>query len=431
MIWNLMGNEYIYSVLTKVLTITINILQSIILARYFGPTFKGSYTYINSIVAIASIVLTYGMQEAYPHLRIKYKKEKIYDLYLSTILIAYLIYFIISTVIVMCVPVRLEIKIIIALVPLFGYSMVVEYIELIENPNLRNKWWTLIYLLNLGVLFFLWLFVECNLYIVACVLAIPPLLKSIIYTYQLGFKLCFSSDNIRLYIELVKIGFFPMIALLLTTLNYQIDVIMLKNFQYITAAEIGIYSISISVADKIVLIPDSLKGILASKLTKGADEREVAKVCRLSLSVSILIGLFFILFGKVGITILYGKAYSSAYTAMCISSVGAVLIGYFKLIGQYNIVKKKQILNVIMLLISVGCNIIFNLILIPQYGVNGAAVATSAGHIICGIVFIFWFSSNKKISVGDLIFIQKSDIRVVKKMHKRGEKYNNDYKNIE
>ena len=65
----------------------------------------------------------------------------------------------------------------------------------------------------------------------------------------------------------MKIGFFPMLALLMTTLNYRIDVLILKSYPQITSSQLGVYSIGISLADKIVLIPDTLKGILASKLS--------------------------------------------------------------------------------------------------------------------------------------------------------------------
>ena len=40
-------NEYIYSVLTKVLTFIIGILQSVLIARYLGAELKGINAYIN------------------------------------------------------------------------------------------------------------------------------------------------------------------------------------------------------------------------------------------------------------------------------------------------------------------------------------------------------------------------------------------------
>ena len=97
-----------------------------------------------------------------------------------------------------------------------------------------------------------------------------PLFKSVYFTYKLHFNFSLKYIHKELIVELLKFGFFPMLALLLTSLNYKIDIIMLNMSRNITMAQIGVYSIGVALADKTVYIPDAVKEILLSKLAKGS-----------------------------------------------------------------------------------------------------------------------------------------------------------------
>ena len=237
--------------------------------------------------------------------------------------------------------------------------------------------------------------------------------------YTLKPRLLLDKQTWKLAPQLVKFGILPMIALLMTTLNYRIDVLMLRGYESVSLAMIGAYSIGISLSEKIALFPDALMGILASKLSKGADEREVAKVCRVSFLVSTLLCICVVVFGKLAIKILYGVEYMVAYSIICITAVGCLFIGYYKLIAQYNIIQAKQIRNVILLSISVLTNVICNLIFIPQYGIDGAAIGSCVGHMLCGLATMAWFSKKANVSLPKLFAVQKEDISYLQKFASR------------
>ena len=120
------------------------------------------------------------------------------------------------------------------------------------------------------------------------------------------------------------------------------------------------------------------------------------------------------MFGPWLINLFYGQAYAGAYKVIIITAVGVIFIGYFKLIAQYNIVNGKQVRNVIMLSIAIVVDVIGNLILIPPMGIYGAAIATSIGNCVCGIVFVVYFSKLIGIPVKDMFFIKKGDLVVLK-----------------
>ena len=414
----LVKNEYIFSVLAKFLTIAIGLVQSVLLARYLGSELKGMYTYVSSITSICSIVITFGMHQAYPYLRKKYGKEAIYQDYFNLIYILYAIYMIIALFLALFVFDNFEIQIATILIPLLGYSNIMGYACLIETPNKRNALWTVICFLEILFIGGLMIFTHRNMLWMVSILLFVDTLRSVVFTATLHVPIRIHKGLFLMWKELMKIGFFPMLALLMTTLNYRIDVLILKSYPQITSSQLGVYSIGISLADKIVLIPDTLKGILASKLSKGAEDSEVARVSRLCFWVSLGMCAAILLFGKWGVNFLYGSEYAGAYAVIAISALGSVIIGYFKLISQYNIINKKQVNNVIMLSVSIAINVALNLIFVPLWGINGSAFSTCIAHLVCGIVFVIYFSKKTKIKAREMIVLQTGDIKTLKNLLK-------------
>ena len=303
----------------------------------------------------------------------------------------------------------LELRAASILIPIMGYANVVGYVCLIERPNRRNSWWTVITVIDFLIIVVLWRITMSSFAWAVFILIFADVIKAVVYTIDLHVKPQFIRNSFPFFKELIGYGFFPMLALLMTTLNYRIDVLMLKQYSYISAAQIGIYSIGISFAEKIVLVPDTLAGILASKLAKGANENEVVKILRISFWASLFMCMVLLLLGGWAIPFLYGSEYTGSFNVLALSAIGSLFIGYFKLISQYNIIHKKQVYNVVMLSAAIVVDVIGNLALVPIWGINGAALATGLGNLVCGAVFVCWFAKKANVSVSKMIVPQKED----------------------
>ena len=408
-------NEYLFSIITRFFVIAISMLQSIVVARYLGASLKGTSAYISSIASIGAIVVTFGMHQAYPFFRNKYGKDSFYNKYVNItyfIFLCYLIFAILLSIAVLDTP---ELRAASVLIPIMGYANVVGYVCLIERPNRRNCWWTFITVIDFLVVVILWCTTASSFAWAVFILIFADALKAVVYTIDLHVKPQFIRDSFPFFKELIGYGFFPMLALLMTTLNYRIDVLMLKQYSYISVAQIGIYSIGISFAEKIVLVPDTLAGILASKLAKGSNENEVVKISRISFWASLFMCMVFLLLGEWAIPFLYGSEYTGSFNVLALSAIGSLFIGYFKLISQYNIIHKKQIYNVMMLSVAIVVDVIGNLALIPIWGINGAALATGLGNLVCGAVFVCWFAKKASVPVTKMIVPQKEDFLLLTK----------------
>lgn len=415
---SLLKNEYIFSLVSKVLMVVVGLAESALLARYLGAELRGSLAYIYSMSSTVYLLMTLGIYTAYPFMRKKDPRpvKQLIDEFMTVVSILFLIYFVV------CVGAGLffldtdeSICYILLLLPFMGYDKVVTFVFMVENPNRTNYISLLTNVVQCLFLVVCWLFsskmlvVGVGFYVLGC------LVRSVYFSRKLSFVLDANLFNLSLLWEYVKFGFFPMAALLLTTLNYRLDVIMLSHYSFISLSQIGIYSIGMGLSEKCLLIPDAMKEVLLSKLAKGRDVDEVAKVMRICFLASLLTALAIQISGGFIIDILYGKEYEGAEMMTYISVWGTTCMVFFKMICQYNVIQHRQHLNVFFLLASIATNFILNILLIPYWGISGAAVATVVGYLVSSSMFLFYFKTVSGIALSKMIFIQKEDFAFIKK----------------
>lgn len=409
------NNDYLFSVIVKVLGLFIGIILSVLTARYFGSELKGVTAVIENNTTLYAIFLGLGIYQAYPFFR--KQNPGIYHEYLNNVSTLFVIYEIIA-VMVACVMFHYEINTYLAvsiiLMPIEVYIKQLNYVVLIENPRRRNMSSLIISLSEFVVILIFWVFFEATVATAiayfCCAIGFN-LILSFVNLRMSPFKLRFSVSKLW---ELIKFGFVPMLTYLCMTINYKIDIQMLELFDNVSYAQIGIYSVGVSLASKIWLIPDAIKDILLSKLVKGKKESEVARVIRISTLVCIVSIIGLIAVGKPLITLLYGKEYEETYYIMVMMLIGVLGMIFYKMVYSYNVAQGKRAINLIFLGTAAVTNVIGNLILIPNLGIYGAAITSIVSYNVCGICFLVYFHKVSKISFKEILVVQKSDITVIK-----------------
>jgi O-antigen/teichoic acid export membrane protein len=117
------------------------------------------------------------------------------------------------------------------------------------------------------------------------------------------------------------------------------------------------------------------------------------------------------------VTIVYSDAFSPSIGPLQVLLPGVVALSIWQLLHQDIAGRGKPILNVYVNLMAVVLNILLNLLLIPKYGITGAAWATSLSYCsaLLGAAFIYRRLTNNPLST---IFIpQYSDIRFYKQVY--------------
>ena len=413
----LFKNPYSFSLISKVFSVLVGFLFSIFQSRYLGAEIKGQVATVNSIVSITSIVFGFGILHSYAYFK-KTTKEDIMPVFLKIALLRLAVYGAVSAVSIALLHLSPKWIAVLIITPLLTYDGIISYITLIEVPNKKNGTDIVVNSLELLFLIILWLAAPPSFVIGVLIITIKDVSKALFFTCWWRKRFFVPSDSIWIWLpKIFRFGFFPMLALLMTTLNYRVDVLMLNG--KVTDAAIGVYSIGVLLAERIWMIPDAMKGVMVSNLVKGKDATETAYVIRICNTLCILIVLGIVALGKPFLDIVFGDEYKGAYQITVILLAGVFSMIYYKLIAAYNVAMGKQVISFVLLSIGVISNIVANWLLIPLYGIYGAGIASVISYAICSILFIVFFCRTTGISFTSMIIINKADYLHLKRRFKK------------
>jgi len=414
MLIRLFKNQYVSSLLTKGILVIVGIINSVLINRYLGPTLKGEYAYILNIINIVVLILNFGIYQSYPN----FKKRLYLDVqnkYFNLFVFQFLIYICVGFVASIMVG-SYSLSIILTLVPFMVLTKQLTFVAMIENFNLRNiiiLGNEIIYTLSLFVVF---LWVPKSYHYLLVLLYLKDIVTISVILIKFKFRVKLNKLDTGLLISSLKYGIFPMLSMLLITANYKIDIILLRWF--VDFEQIGYYTVGVGLANQLWIIPDAFKDVLFSRSAKNDSKKDIIIGIKINIFISIIILFVISNFGELIISFLYGVEFIEAYSVTVIIFIGIIPMILFKLINVDFVVNGKQKLSFVLLLISVVLNTLANLLLIPVFGIIGAAYASVLSYSVCGILFLLIFMNNYQISIKNIVFISNEEIDRIKSLYK-------------
>lgn len=424
MLKKLLKNDYTFSLVARVVCIIFGFIYTVLLSRYLGASLRGEYSIVQNYATLAAVLLSFGIYQAYPYFKKKNpdkdNQKKLYKNITSNILGLFLIYLFICIFIVIFIPINFRIKMVLLIIPTSYLYKQINYILLIENPRICNITDVILSIFDIVVVTLLMFFTKANVFYCFAFLTIDKIVYAFLPVRNLKINFLKNPPKVDKEIKkYIRYGFIPMITIILMTVNHKVDIIMLSLFKDISTADIGIYSLGVLLAEKVWMLPDTLTNILQSKLANGKEEDEVAKISRISFTVTAFSLILVAILGKPLISFAYGSEYSGAYQITLIILLGVLGMTFYKVIYSYNVVNGKRKLNFIFLSLSVIINVALNLIFISNYKTIGAAIASLIAFIFCGFIFLVSFSHDTGIKIVDMIFLKKGDIELLKSLLKK------------
>ena len=176
-------------------------------------------------------------------------------------------------------------------------------------------------------------------------------------------------------------------ALPLLFSSFLIDVVKWLDSWFIgffkTASEVGLYNVGLPTANLLIIIPTSLIVIFAPLITELYAKGKISEVKSISKLVSkwifflnIPIVAFLIIFSKQILGVVFGTEYIGSYMVVIILALGHIFYSLNHVpISVLQTIKRTKLIFFVFL-ISTIINIILNFILIPVYGIMGAAIGT-------------------------------------------------------
>jgi len=184
------------------------------------------------------------------------------------------------------------------------------------------------------------------------------------------------------------------VAMLGMIINWT-DFLMLGYFK--TSTVVGLYNAAVPLAHLIPLTLTSMAFIyvpIASQLYSqnliGEMKRTYQVLTKWIFSTSFPLFLLLFLFPQTILSFFFGAAYVQAATALKILSVGFIFHTFLGANGMTLLVMGKTRLLMWASLLAAGLNVILNIILIPQWGMTGAAIASLIAYFAVNV-----FNSTK------------------------------------
>jgi O-antigen/teichoic acid export membrane protein len=298
-----------------------------------------------------------------------------------------------------------------------SFSMLVSQVTMIgmvEFPTFRSLALIVIGFISVIFCFVTFTFLSQNLFYPIAILIIKDAI--LIVAILIKVKIVpnpFEIDG-KLLFETFKFGFLPMMTTLLLNINYKMDVIMLRQFE--ATAIVGIYSVGVTIADYVWLIPDSFKEVLFSRAAKSTSVSPFNTSIKLSLLITSLISVGILIFGKSVITFIYGIEFSNSFDVTIILLIGIPFMSFFKIISPLFVSQGKTKIYFFNLLIGVIINFILNYALIPIMSVRGAALATIVSQFVCGIFALYMYISLNSVHLSDVFILRKNEIDTIKSL---------------
>jgi O-antigen/teichoic acid export membrane protein len=202
---------------------------------------------------------------------------------------------------------------------------------------------------------------------------------------------------------------------ILQALNHRLDVFVVGFF--VGTAGVGHYLVGVNLAELAWWVPIALGTVLFPKVSAMDAEdnfRTSAAACRRTLAVTLfaIAGLFVV--AQPLIPVVYGADFGPSVTVFLILLPSGLLYTVHKVLGASLAANGKPQATLYAGLVSLPVTIGLNLLLIPAWGINGAALASNAAYAVNSAVVLALFLRVSGLRLRDALLFNREDFAAVR-----------------
>lgn len=194
-------------------------------------------------------------------------------------------------------------------------------------------------------------------------------------------------------------------------LHYRLDVYILALF--LPPAEVAFYVIATSLAEVVFYLPDAVGTVLFPKLSSEPEARIhllTAEVTRHTLAVTALAALGLLAAGTWLIPTVYGPAYRPAVAPFLVILPGVLAMTVYKVLTRNFTSRDRQQVSILAASLSLILNLVLNFLLIPRFGVVGAALASLLSYTASAVLLLLVFRHESKLPMRWILILHPGDL---------------------
>ncbi|TEU22664.1 MAG: hypothetical protein E3J21_00015 [Anaerolineales bacterium] len=216
--------------------------------------------------------------------------------------------------------------------------------------------------------------------------------------------------------ESVSLGFRGYLGNVVQFFNYRLDTFVVNYF--IGVANVGLYSIAVTGAELLWYIPQAVATILFPRTAAiGAEEAKLftPKVCRNTFLFTLMAALGLSVVGKPLILFIYGEAYAPSVMPLWLLMPGVVALSISKVLTSDLAGRGLLQYGAYSSAISLVATVVCDLLLIPRWGIAGAAVASSISYCITTFVVLFFYVRISGNGLAIVLIPRKEDMIIYRR----------------
>ena len=244
---------------------------------------------------------------------------------------------------------------------------------------------------------------------------VPVLILFIIYLKYARPTFSFTFlKNIQLK-HILNFSFLAYLANMFQFLSYRMDFWFIQY--YSGSKQLGFYSLSVNLAQLLWLLPQAVSSILISYSGSGDEQVAINQtniLSRISITILFCATIFLELSIHLIIPFLYGKEFEESVFTFQLLLIGIMPFSITTILASYFAGKGIIKINLYGSLLGFLICLVFDFLLIPSFGIKGAAFATICSYLFSTAFTVFVYLRKTKSSLSELLIITKTDVLMLK-----------------
>jgi O-antigen/teichoic acid export membrane protein len=201
---------------------------------------------------------------------------------------------------------------------------------------------------------------------------------------------------------------------ILQALNHRLDIFLVGYF--VGTAGVGYYLVGVNLAELAWWVPLALGTVLFPKVSAmGAEDNFMtsAKACRRTLAVTAVASIGLLVVAHPMIPVVYGGDFAPSADVFMILLPSGMLYTVHKVLTSSLAANGRPQSSLYAGLISLPATIGLNVLLVPAWGIKGAAVASDVAYAINAAAVLVLFLRASRLPLKDVLLFNAEDLEAV------------------
>lgn len=195
--------------------------------------------------------------------------------------------------------------------------------------------------------------------------------------------------------------------------SYRIDAYLIAFLVPDAAPALGWYSMAVGLAEMVFFFPNAVASLFFPRVAASSREesdRQVAEVSRVTLLITAAFALLLVPAAAIMIWLVL-PAFEASLPPLLVLLPGVVALSVAKVVGQYVVGIGRPGLNSAISIAALVLNVVLNLMLIPLFGITGAAAASLASYGFTALALTVYSSRTSGSSFASFWVPRPTDVR--------------------